>query len=147
LGQANELKGRLQKQPKEERNMDLWNNEFGRNCGKQSNSLKELGELIKNALKEGKLITTIDKKKDSREYQQSPFSVSLDPNKPVIVLNEDETGRNKEFLDLINGTFMDIEEFVSKIKIGKYPGYKVKEINKIPTPVSSPDGNKSNNLG
>jgi len=147
LGQANELKGRLHNQPKEQRNMDLWNNEVGRKYGTQTTSLDNLGDLLKAALLNGELITTIDQEKDSREYKYIEIPVPIDPNKPVIVLKENETGRNEEFFDLLKGAFMTREEFVLEIQSNNYPGYQIQDLNKIPAPVSKPDGNPDNNLG
>ena len=50
LGQLNELKGDIVRdQPKEEKNMDLWNNAVGRKYGEQTKSRKKLAELIKEA--------------------------------------------------------------------------------------------------
>lgn len=38
-------------------------------------------------------------------------------------------------------------KFVHKIKHGEYKDYYTKKINGLDTPVSRPDGDKSNNLG
>ena len=65
----------------------------------------------------------------------------------VTVTSESPTGRNKTFHDNVTGRNMNAEQFVRSIERGNYPGYYVREINGIPTPVSKPDGNTKNNLG
>ena len=41
---------------------------------------------------------------------------------------------------------LTLEEFVEAIRAGRYPGYSVKMLAGIPTPVSKPDRRKTNNL-
>jgi hypothetical protein len=65
----------------------------------------------------------------------------------VIVLKEDENGRNQIFFDTITKEILSAPQFVASIESGKYPGYAVKTIKGIPTPVSNPDGRGTNNLG
>ena len=74
-------------------------------------------------------------------------AIGIDPNKPVTVLQESKTGRNLLFADQLSGRIMDRAGFVSLIEAGAYPGYRVSDINDIPTPVSIPDGREDNNLG
>lgn len=110
---------------------------------------KKLAELLKSALKNKELIETIDQKKDSRQYQEdlSEEKSKVDPNKPVIVLSEKDTGRNEWFLDLLKGIVMDKDTFVNQINAGQYPGYNVANIYDERTPMSKPDGSSANNLG
>ncbi len=71
----------------------------------------------------------------------------INKSKPVIVLNEDENGRNQIFYDTVKKEVISAQEFVALIESGKYPDYAVKEIKGVPTPVSNPDGRGTNNLG
>ena len=147
FGQANEVKGTLRGQPESEKNMDLWNNRVGRSYGEKTESKSELADLLLNALKIEELIITTNKDKDSRKYEGETQTPSVDPQKPVIVVKENETGRNELFLDLLKGSFMTRESFVSQIESGGYTGYTISNINDLPTPISKPDGVASNNLG
>jgi len=149
LGQFNEIKGDLNDQPEDQRNMDLWNNKIGREYGKKATSKEELAELLKKALENEELIITNDQTKDSRKYEEdeSTKNITIDPNKPVQVIQESNTGRNLIFINMLSGAIMDNNEFVAKINDGKYPGYQVKMINELPIPVSIADGDKGNNLG
>ncbi len=141
LGQFNELLGDLiHKQPPEQKNMDLWNNQVGRSYGNSTNSRNDLADALKKELKSGGLITTTNQDDDSRAYKA--YLV-----KPVKVIEESETGRNIRFLDLSTNFTMSREEFVSKINSGEYPGYAVVLINDIETPISKSDGTLGNNLG
>lgn len=125
------------------RNMDYWNNEVGRNYGKKAKSRKALAELLKKALENGELIISLD---DPRKFGKET-SFQVDSSKPVIVLKENETGRNELFFDLSNGDIFDRESFVAAIEKGKYPGYLIATIDGLATPMSKPDGVTSNNLG
>lgn len=148
LGQLKELEGDLKRnQPAEQKNMDLWNNQVGRKYGSISSTRSKLAKLIQNALKKGELIISIDQEKDSRSYQETDYSSLIDSNKPIIVIEENETGRNEWFLDLIKGTLLYRDQFVQEIESGNYPGYLVADINNISTPMSKPDGTSANNLG
>ena len=123
-------------------NMDLWNNAVGRKYGKKAKTREELLKLIHETLKNGELIIDLD---DSREYE----GASNDPSnksKPLIVLEESDKGRNLTFLDMISGEVMGRHTVVARIEAGNYPNYTVKVINGISTPVSKPDGRKTNNL-
>ena len=123
-------------------NMDLWNNAIGRKYGKEAKNRKELLKLIHDALKNGELITD---PKDSRKYEGQK-SDPINKSKPVIVLQEDKSGRNELFFDLVKNTMLSREKFVAAIKSGHYPSYTIKIINDLPTPVSKPDSRKTNNL-
>ncbi len=125
------------------KNMDYWNNEVGRKYANKAKSRQELAELLKNALENGELIISLD---DPRKFGEKT-SFQFDPNKPVIVLEENETGRNELFCDLSNGDIFNREGFVAAIGNGKYPGYTVASIDGLATPMSKPDGVTSNNLG
>ncbi len=141
LGQFNELMGDLiRKQPPEQKNMDLWNNEVGRSYGSSTSSKKDLADALKKEIENNGLITTTNQDEDSRAYQG--YLV-----KPVRVIEESETGRNIRFLDLSTNFTMYREEFVNKINSGEYPGYTVALINDIETPMSKLDGIGENNLG
>lgn len=67
--------------------------------------------------------------------------------KPVIVLKEGEKGRNELFYDIVTKEIFNAEEFIGLIEQGSYPGYLVKVLEGIPTPVSKQDGRGTNNLG
>lgn len=123
-------------------NMDLWNNSIGRKYGKKAKDRKELLKLIHEALDKGELI--IDPK-DKRKYDGMK-SNSINKSKSVIVLKEDGNGRNELFFDLVKNLILTRAEFVVAIEAGKYPAYSVKMINGLSTPVSKPDGRKTNNL-
>ena len=125
------------------KNMDYWNNEVGRKYGNKAKSRQELAELLKKALENGELIINLD---DPRKFG-GETSFKIDSNKPVIVLQESETGRNELFGDLSNGNVFDRESFVASIESGEYPGYTVASIDGLETPMSKPDGVTSNNLG
>lgn len=127
--------------------MDLWNNQVGRKYGSLSLTRKELAKLIQEALKKGELIISVDQEKDSRQYQEDDDSGVIDYNKPIIVFEENETGRNDWFLDFAKGILLSRDQFVREIKSGNYPGYLVADINNISTPMSKPDGVSANNLG
>ncbi|MFT6068084.1 MAG: hypothetical protein ACJAT2_002330 [Bacteriovoracaceae bacterium] len=124
-------------------NMDLWNNAVGRKYGELTNSTEELFKLIHKALDNGELIVALD---DSRKYSGLIHNLQ-NKSKPIIVLKEDENGRNEIFFDLIEGKVFQRSEFILKIKEGLYPNYFVKVINGIETPVSKPDSRETNNLG
>lgn len=68
-------------------------------------------------------------------------------NKRITVTNETDTGRNTNFHDNRTGDDMTRQQFVDKIKQGKYPNYHVRDINGVETPVSNPDPDTNNNLG
>ena len=123
-------------------NMDFWNNSIGRNYGKKAKDRKELLKLIHKALNEGELIIDL---KDNRKYE-GKTSNTINKSKPVIVLKEDENGRNIIFFDMVKNIVFTREEFVTAIKSGNYPSYTIKDIKGLPTPVSKPDGRKTNNL-
>ena len=68
--------------------------------------------------------------------------------KPRVTVNtESETGRNLTFHDNETGRNMNASQFARSIELGRYPGYHVRNINGIKTPVSNPDGDTNNNLG
>ena len=124
------------------RNMNLWNNAVGREYGKKTKDRKDLLKLIHKALNEGELIIDLE---DNRKYKGKTSNI-INKSKPVIVLEEDENGRNIVFFDMIKNILLTREEFVTAIKSGNYPSYTVKDIKGLPTPVSKPDGRKTNNL-
>ncbi len=123
-------------------NMDLWNNAIGRKYGKKTKVRVELFKLIHKALDNGELIIDLD---DKRKYAGDIHN-PVNKYKPIIILKENEKGRNESFFDTVTNEVLSRNEFVSKIESGIYPGYTVKTINGIPTPVSKPDSRETNNL-
>lgn len=125
------------------RNMDLWNNRVGRKYGKKTRGRKTLLKLLHEALKRGELIVDL---KDSRE-----FAGALTPpkrmSKPIVALTKSKSGRNEMYFDLLKQIAMSREELVSFILAGSYPGYSVKLVRGIETPVSKHDGKRINNIG
>lgn len=65
---------------------------------------------------------------------------------PVIVTQENDSGRNERFQDTKTRQEMTRPEFVKQIEQGKYPDYHVRKINGVKTPVSNPDRSENNNL-
>lgn len=125
------------------KNMDFWNNDVERKYGRQAKSRKELAELLKKALENGELIISLD---DIRKYM-GITDFQFDPNKPVMVIHENETGRNELFCDLVTGNVFERETFVLAIESGEYSGYTIASIDGLDTPISKPDSVISNNLG
>ena len=66
--------------------------------------------------------------------------------KRVTVTSESDSGRNLTFHDNYNGADMTRAQFVQQINTGAYPGYHVRTVNGVKTPVSNPDGSEHNNL-
>lgn len=124
-------------------NMDLWNNSVGRKYGLKSKDRKSLLKMVDKAMKKGELI--IDPK-DKRKYEGAIHS-PVNKSKPIVVLKEDKKGRNKIFFDTLKGEILTVDEFVSLIEAGQYPGYSIKNVQGKSTPVSKPDGHGTNNLG
>jgi hypothetical protein len=148
LGQLHELDGDYKRsQSSKEKNMDLWNNQVGRKYGAQTSSRPTLLKLLQTSLENGELIITIDSTEDNRTYKEDDYSSLIDPRKPMITIEENKTGRNKWFLDLVKGSLLSRAKFVQEIEYGNYPGYLIADIHNIPTPLSKPDGIVSNNLG
>ena len=100
-------------------------------------------KALHRALKNGELIIDLN---DPRKYTGQKGN-TVSKSKPVIVLLENEKGRNDVFYDVIKKQVYSRDEFVAKINAGEYPGYTVKTINRVETPVSKPDGRGTNNLG
>lgn len=67
--------------------------------------------------------------------------------KQIDVTKESPTGRNEQFVDTSSGLTMTRAQFVRRIEQGLCPGFHVRDINGIKTPVSNPDEKKGNNLG
>lgn len=67
--------------------------------------------------------------------------------KRIKVTEESDSGRNKQFHDNRTGENMTRKQLVDKINDGDYPGYHIRRINGINTPVSNPDRSENNNLG
>jgi len=125
------------------RNMDLWNNRIGRKFGKKTKGRKALLRMIHQALKKGELIVDLE---DPREYsglQKPPKRLA----RPIVALSESESGRNEIYYDLIAKRMMSREELTSFIRDGSYPGYSIKLIRGVETPVSRRDGKRINNIG
>jgi hypothetical protein len=125
------------------RNMDLWNNKVGRRYGKTIRSRKTLLKAIHNALKKGELILN---PKDPREFtgaKSPPDKLS----KPIVAVAKSKSGRNEIFYDIEKRVVLSREDLVAKIEMGFDPGYSVKIIRGIETPVSKRDGRIANNIG
>lgn len=125
------------------KNMDLWNNSVGRCYGKKAKSRVELYRSIHEALKKGELITDLS---DARDYL-GKSAIPKNASKPVIAIQQSQSGRNELYYDTKNQEFLTRESFVAKIETGNYSGYTVKLIQGVPTPVSNPDSKKKNNIG
>jgi hypothetical protein len=67
--------------------------------------------------------------------------------KSIRVTRESDSGRNQQFKDIKTGEKMNRPEFVRQIREGDRPGYHIRDINGVPTPVSNPDRSEGNNLG
>jgi len=122
-------------------NMDLWNNAVGRKYGKKTKNRKELLNRIHKALKEGELVVNPD---DPRKYKGASHRATK--SRPIVVLKE-ENGRNEVFYDTAKNIILTREQLIALIEGGQYRGYTIKNIKGAPTPVSNPDGRKTNNLG
>jgi hypothetical protein len=125
------------------RNMDLWNNRVGRKYGKKTRGRKTLLKLIHQALKRDELIIDL---KDPRKFA----GVTTPPkrmSKPIVALTKSESGRNETYYDLLKRTSMTRDELVTLIQEGEYPGYSVKLIRGVATPVSKRDSRRANNIG
>ena len=140
LGIANEIFG---DNKVEAQNMDLWNNSIGREYGEKTSTKDQLADELKKALARGELITAPN---DPREYKVLRH-FNYDPEKPVQVIQESESGRNEYFFDCSTGDILDRATFVAAIESGLYPGYNTATIDGIETPMSKPDKVTSNNLG
>lgn len=126
------------------KNMDLWNNAVGRRYGKKTKGRFKLFKLLLKALKNGELIISPDT--DSRKYNGKVFDLE-NSKKKVIVIKESKKGKNLSYLDLNQMKFLSRDDFLSEIKLGHYPRYEIKIINRQETPVSKKDGITPNNLG
>ena len=67
--------------------------------------------------------------------------------KRVIVSTEAASGRNLEFLDVLTHRIMSREEFVGEIRAGKFPGYEIRTVRGVATPVSRRTTTPDDNLG
>jgi len=145
FGRLNEMNpiGHSQPGDSASKNMDLWNNAVGRKYGLKAKDRKSLLKCIRKAMKDGELILTPDDKRMYNGATNDPVYKS----KPVIVLQEGEKGRNEIFFDLDKKAMLTANEFISLIEAGKYPGYSIKIISGVATPVSKPDSRGTNNLG
>lgn len=123
--------------------MDLWNNRVGRKYGKKTNGRKTLLKLIHKALKNGELIIELQDKREYTGKQTAPKRIY----KQIIALSKSKSGRNEIYYDLLKKTVMTRDELVNSIQVGNYPGYTVKLIRGINTPVSRRDGKRLNNIG
>jgi hypothetical protein len=123
--------------------MDLWNNRVGRKYGKKTRGRKTLLKLIHQALKNRELIIDL---KDSREFT-GPTTPPKTLSKPIVSVFKSKTGCNQTFYDIQKKIEFTREELVAQIQAGAYPGYSVKIIRGIETPVSKRDGRITNNIG
>lgn len=124
------------------RNMDLWNNKVGRRHGKKVRGRKALLKTLHNSLKKGELILDPT---DPRKFTgtQSPPTLA----KPIVSVGKSKSGRNEIFYDIEQQVVLSREDLVAKIEMGLYPGYSVKIIRGIETPVSKRDRRTTNNIG
>jgi hypothetical protein len=125
------------------RNMDLWNNRVGRRYGKKTKGRKTLLKLIHQALKNGELIIDLNDAREFTGINNPPKSLS----RPIIAVSETETGRNETYYDILKRRYMSREELLASIRDGSYPGYSIKVIRGIDTPVSKRDRKRINNIG
>jgi hypothetical protein len=126
-----------------EKNMDLWNNAVDRKYGQKFKAKSDLLKAIYDALKKGELIISPE---DERVYKGA-LHTTIDPTKSVVALKENETGRNEFYYDLAKQKGLSREEFVALIHSGEYPGYSIRQVNGVATPVSKPDRSSTDNLG
>jgi hypothetical protein len=126
-----------------EENMDLFNNAVGRKYGLKARSREQLLEMIHSALKNKELIIDLD---DERKYEGA---AAIKPSKdhPVIVVDQNKSGRNILFFDTVAKTTFSNDQFVAAIQNGNYPMYLVRNIHGQLTPVSKRDDLSENNLG
>jgi hypothetical protein len=125
-----------------EKNMDLWNNSVGRKYGEKFKDKTRLREALRKALRTGEFITTLE---DVRAYEGA-VHYEIDPLKPIVVLDENTKGRNEIFYDVRQKKVINRTDLVVAITAGKYPGYSIRKINGIDTPVSKSDNQTLNNL-
>jgi hypothetical protein len=142
FGRLNELFPSSSGNSAGEDNMDLWNNAVGRKYAKKFKKSEDLLKGLHEALKKGELIVSPD---DTRVYEGASHT-DLDTTHPVIVLGESQSGRNEFFYDFADGKVLDRSEFVNLIKGGKYPGYLIRNINDVETPISKPNHSEADNL-
>jgi hypothetical protein len=69
------------------------------------------------------------------------------PAERVIVTREDPNERNVEFQDVVTKRRMTRVEFVAAIRAGDYPGYEVRMLKGVETPVSRRTPTDADNLG
>ncbi len=67
--------------------------------------------------------------------------------KRIIVSAEGATGRNLQFLDTLTHRIMSRDEFVAEIRDGKFPGYEIRSVRGVATPVSRRTPTPDDNLG
>lgn len=65
----------------------------------------------------------------------------------IVVTQQSDTGRNIRFRNTQTGEEKTRAQLVKDIESGKLPGYHVREIDGVKTPVSNPDNSEKNNLG
>lgn len=66
-------------------------------------------------------------------------------NKKITVSYESPSGRNETFK--VGNGYLNRERLVKSIQNGNHPGYHVRNIKGVDTPVSNPDKSNKNNLG
>jgi hypothetical protein len=146
LGDMNELVpfgGNSSSNSPNSKNMDLWNNRIGRKLGLKTSGKLKLFKLILKALKNGELI--IDPENDLRVNQA--LSTKVQTKNKVFVVKESKKGKNLTYFDFEKLVILSKDEFISEIKIGNYPFYKIRIVKGDETPVSKKDKNIPNNLG
>ena len=124
-------------------NMYLWNNSVGRKLGSKAKNREQLADLVRESLKSGELIISLD---DPRK-----FTGALPPlpsgDHSVIVLKKDTKGVNEYFFDFSTSRVLTRTEFVAEIRAGRHPGYVVRKVKEVDYPFSKKDNDPQNNLG
>jgi hypothetical protein len=126
-------------------NMDLWNNNIGRQYGKRTKTRIDLINKLLKALKNDELI--VDPNTDQRTYNGTRINTNINKEEIIIVLKESKSGKNLTFYDLKKNKLMERGDFISLIKAGTYPDYEIRIFKGVEIPASKKDRISSNNLG
>jgi hypothetical protein len=124
-------------------NIDYWNNSISRKYCQKTRKKENLLKALHESLKNGEMIIDL---KDPRKYNGS-VTYNVHKNKSVIVLKQSATGRNEKYFELSTKRAMTRSQFVSSIRKGEFPGYRLANYFGVATPVTKKDHLKVNNLG
>lgn len=105
------------------------------------------GETSYAALRAALRVATDDEGAPVRGLQIVPRAETTTPRVRIVVVREDENLRNTDFVDTVTGAAMTREELVQAIRAGHYPGYAVRKMHGVDTPVSKPTAAIDDNLG